>query len=682
LSEETVKKLLKDIGLTDKETEVYIFLAKHGALKGSEIANRTKKHKAQIYSILKNLQSKGLVESTLEFPARFAAVPFETVINLNIKAKHEEAAFIENAKQEILNYWKSLGQPDLGSSLEKFVVIEGNNKIYNKVSKMIAETKNVFSANLTVSSLLNAYRFDLFDATPTPLKGSKTQFRFIIEFSENDLNAVKTVLSNNPPAEFDFKGRTPELGARLSPRIIIRDDEELLLFVTPKTDSPINSQDETCLWTNCKALVQSFMNVFKDMWQSATNIGEKITEIEAGKISPKAFNIGEPEKAKKVYDEAIQSAKDEVITIISIKRLASTQFRTMAKEWVNKGITVKILVPLRNASVKVPPHQIPEVCEIRYMLTDHMETLLIDAKQLIQFTKSSTYENGMPSFENMIFVTDYEHLKKTKKTLDEIWEKAYVFSKPTFHSIENLPMSPVALPDKTRWVEYGKLMSRTKDRLDCVTEKEVLAKIINARRIRVKTWNDPIIFYGSNALAIIHPPEVLGLPDLMLNINHNNKNSSWGAEDLLIVSLLLESAKGPAYVPVAVVTDNPRGLTLRKQVWKGTPVAQNFIVVKKDEFQIQVQGNTLFAVWTIPIQLFPAKYVLPPASILFEGYGKLVSGVTQTVMPSGRKVTKEYNGLEAFVTFYHPDSKYIGPGTDGLFARDDITTSIPISAIT
>ena len=68
--------------------------------------------------------------------------------------------------------------------------------------------------------------------------------------------------------------------------------------------------------------------------------------------------------------------------------------------------------------------------------------------------------------------------------------------------------------------------------------------------------------------------------------------------------------------------------------------------------------------------------MLPPASVLFEGYGKIVSGVTKTTVPSGRKVTTEYNGLEAFVTFFHPSSKYSGPGTDGLLARDAITTSI------
>ena len=87
MSEETIRKVLKTFGLTEKETDVYIFLAKHGVLKGGEISKQTKTQKALIYRILKSLQTKGLVESTLEFPARFTAVPFENVIDLNIKAQ-------------------------------------------------------------------------------------------------------------------------------------------------------------------------------------------------------------------------------------------------------------------------------------------------------------------------------------------------------------------------------------------------------------------------------------------------------------------------------------------------------------------------------------------------------------------------------------------------------------------
>jgi sugar-specific transcriptional regulator TrmB len=95
LSSISIKKVLTDYGLTDKEADIYIFLAKHGVLKGGEIVTRMKTHRALVYRILKSLQTKGLVETTLESPARFSAVPFETFLDLNIKAKRDEAALIE-----------------------------------------------------------------------------------------------------------------------------------------------------------------------------------------------------------------------------------------------------------------------------------------------------------------------------------------------------------------------------------------------------------------------------------------------------------------------------------------------------------------------------------------------------------------------------------------------------------
>ena len=104
LGEETIKKILKNLELTDKEAEVYIFLSKHGVLKCHEIAKGMKRHKAQIYRILKILQSKGLLEATLETPTRFSAVPFESVLDLSIKAKRDEAAQMEKTRQEILSY--------------------------------------------------------------------------------------------------------------------------------------------------------------------------------------------------------------------------------------------------------------------------------------------------------------------------------------------------------------------------------------------------------------------------------------------------------------------------------------------------------------------------------------------------------------------------------------------------
>ncbi len=175
MSEETIRKTLRNFGLTEKETEVYIFLAKRGVLKGGEISKQTKTQKALIYRALKSLQAKGLVESTLEFPARFTAVPFENVIDLNIQAKQEEVAQIAAQKRELLNYWQNIKKTEPELPLEKFTVIEGNRKIYLKLSQMIRETRNQLSTVTTVQGLVRADQFGLFDVGSVhPLKSKIT----------------------------------------------------------------------------------------------------------------------------------------------------------------------------------------------------------------------------------------------------------------------------------------------------------------------------------------------------------------------------------------------------------------------------------------------------------------------------------------------------------------------------
>ena len=65
MTEDKITPLLRGFGLTEKESEVYVFLAKSGVQKAGEVSKRLRMHKAQVYRILEVLQSKGLVESTL-----------------------------------------------------------------------------------------------------------------------------------------------------------------------------------------------------------------------------------------------------------------------------------------------------------------------------------------------------------------------------------------------------------------------------------------------------------------------------------------------------------------------------------------------------------------------------------------------------------------------------------------
>lgn len=679
LGEETIKKVLQNSGLTEKEAEAYIFLAKHDALKGGEIARLMKKDKAQVFRILKSLQTKGLVEPTLEFPIRFTAVSFETVIESSIKAKREEVAFIESAKKDLLTYLKDRRQAELEPSLEKFVVIEGNNKIYSKISQMIRETKSCFSVVATVQGLARADQFGILaDAFNHPLK-TQIQFRFLTELSGQNLTGMKTALGKVPKAGFNFKVRNPDLGLRLFPRMVIKDDKEILFFITPRMDK--KEKNDVCLWTNCESLVKAFTAVFEDLWRNSTDIEKKIVEIETGKLTPEICIIKDAEAAHKKYIETLREAEKEIVMMTSPEGLIrSWKNISLLKERTKKGVSTRIMAPIITENLPAA-QELSKHCAVRHVPISYIGTTIIDGKHLFQFKTPDPEEPGaMAYFENTFYTNDVEYVEKTKNMLNDIWKTASIPQAITLQSIIGNPAPSIAAhPEKTRYTEYRKMPGWIEEtEQSTLTEKDILNKIINAKRIpATDPAKDIDIMYGSTGMAVIHPPANFNLPDMIIIVRHIDKQSSLGAEDMLSVNLWLETPKGHAYVPVANAGDNPSAVAWRKTCFAGTPAGPNCHLLKKDEIQVRLHGNTLFAGWTVPIRLFPTPYVLPPACILFEGYGELKTGMVRTKSPSGRTQTSEFNGFDAFVTFFHPASKYSGPGTDGLLRRDVVMTSYP-----
>ena len=683
LSEKTVEKVLEDFGLTKSEVDIYVFLAKHGVLKSREVAKQIRKDNAQVLRVLKSLQGKGLVESTLEAPKRFSAVPLEKVLDAFVKAKREEATLIESTKNELLLYWKSIGKTMPEAPLEKFVVIEGTNKIYSKISEMITETKNQLSTITTVQGLFHADQMGLFDVVSSHPMRSKIQLRFLTELSGQSSNAIDAFLEKASNAGINIRGKNPDLGLRPSPRMVIRDAEEVLLFITPSAQAPRAKQVDTGLWTNCKTLVQTFSGVFEDLWHNATETKQENFEGDTLSSLPKTFTIITAEKLGEKYESILNSAKKEITLMTSSQDIIHLWKNTkLLREWCEKGVAIKILAPITVENLQAI-QQLSEYCEIRHSPESSLKTTIIDGTHLFQFrnpvlSQETAMEDSKSDYA--FYSDDSELITKTKALLSDVWKNARTPSSVTLESILNPPKPSVDPFHPTRTISPYFKSSILIDEFEqgTITEKDVVSKILNAKRIIAKDpLKDMNILCGSNASAVIHPPEHFNLPDMMIGVWHCDKQSSWGAEDWLAISLWLNTPTGYRYVPVAHVTDNPDVLEFRKGVWAGTPAAQNCQLVSKDQFQVQVHGNNLFAGWTISIPLFPPPYVLPPSCILFEGYGELKTTVTRMRTPLGRTTVTEANRFNAFVTFFHPASKYSGPGTDGIFDRDAFFTAYP-----
>jgi len=640
MRKETIIIALKNFGLTNKEVEVYILLAKKGPLKGTEIAKQIKRNRGQVYRILKNLQKKGFVEVTLEYPKRFVAVTFKKVLEIFAKSKRDELARIENSTKDLINDWERISKTHVEAPLEKFAVIEDNKKIYRKIAQMIEQTKNDFLAILSISDFVRAEQFGVFESAKSK---PDLEFRVLTNLTKQNLKAFKLLRTVLKP-EINVKARNPELGLSLFPRMIIKDNQEILVFVSSNKQSSKKKRD-VCIHTNCESLVKAFTCVFDDLWRNSTNIEDKIIEIETGKPARKTLIIADEEVAKEKYSQIIGDAEKEIILMTSEKDLTKLiENKLPFKELAKRGIIIKIMAPITIENME-PAKLLLEYCEVRHIASTYLGTTIIDGKHMFQFKASlsnNTELGNLFSYKNAFYTNDLAYVKKMKDMLENIWRTAFQSSK--------------VLNQQNR--KFGVTIKTNLD-----TNRD-LRKLPERLLSAAQTHGN--ITGGIGGEIIVEPPSRLNMPTLrILPLRFEHAHSKKGV-NLLRIDLWLKTAQDEEFVPVAIVTDaGPKVIERSKMQFAGTPAGDNHISAKPQMLQVWNKGKSLFAGWTIPIPLLGSKYVLDPACIMFEAFGDEIHSTISYQLPSGYFMGIEFDGFQAFTTYIGPSWKYSGPGIYG-----------------
>jgi sugar-specific transcriptional regulator TrmB len=116
LSKERVIKALKGLGLSSVDVQVYIYLARTGPQKMTEIALALNLPQRKVDRSLKELQTISIVKASIEYPLEFMAVPFEEVIDLFIEVKREQAKTMQESREELLSSWKKTIKKEIGEN--------------------------------------------------------------------------------------------------------------------------------------------------------------------------------------------------------------------------------------------------------------------------------------------------------------------------------------------------------------------------------------------------------------------------------------------------------------------------------------------------------------------------------------------------------------------------------------
>jgi sugar-specific transcriptional regulator TrmB len=291
LSEETIFNVLRIFKLTENESEVYVFLARNGAgaQRAYDISRSLSINKVQVYRVLKTLESRGMVDLTLEKPARYTAVPFENLIELLIKTKRDDVSFLEENKNALLTQWRSANLQKSTRPVEKFAVIEGRKNIYSRVLQMVKKRKQELLVVTTNHGIIHAEHaglikagLDKAESLQTVEKGGMmpVSAKILTQISKENINIIRQVGKRLSEKHLNMELRDINSSLKLFPHFYIIDEEEAFFFITPKEDSSLASRYETGLWTNSEAFVCTLKAFFEDLWRDAKDINEKICEIE------------------------------------------------------------------------------------------------------------------------------------------------------------------------------------------------------------------------------------------------------------------------------------------------------------------------------------------------------------------------------------------------------------------
>jgi len=267
-SVEIIEKTLSKLGLSKNEVRVYLYLARYGERKASEISEALCLHRTETYRILRDLEKRGIVSSVFEKPLKFIATPFEKALDLLIEAKKLKIKLLERKKKGLVSIWLSLPQPSITPERkEVFQILEGQEQIDLKTTEILENAKNEILVFASDADLARLYYSGILDK---------------LEKCNRKNIDVKLLTNDSPKSRFFVEKTKVNIKYSSSqicdlPSFIITDQAQLLLSIMRNNgDSKEHLNTKrgriTALATNYEAFIKVLGTLFDSLWEADDSI--------------------------------------------------------------------------------------------------------------------------------------------------------------------------------------------------------------------------------------------------------------------------------------------------------------------------------------------------------------------------------------------------------------------------
>jgi len=421
LDQESALKALVELGLSPIDAKVYLLLTKRGPKKGKELLEVLKINRQQLYRSLKSLQSKGIVSSTLERPARFSSIPTKQVLDMIIRNKIDEASKLRQQRREILSVLQSAEIGEYSDASARFTVVEDEKFIFAKIRQMVEDAKNEILVSASGLSIIQAKRADMLKT----LTRLDIPFKILTNVSSTNLSTIEEVVKKIGYSE-KYQGRHIDLEENLFPKFVICDEDEMIFLIT-KEEMPSSHKNDTGLWTNSKPLINAFKTFFDGLWREALDMGRRINELNTGETPPETILIRDASKAYQKYLTLINSAQKEVILMATAKDLARLlRLKEILDGWLKRRVLVRVMAPITKENEEIA-RKLSKYCEVRHVQLNYQRAVIVDGKHLLHIKAPPPGKDALaPSmyFENSFYTNDPEYVQGRRELIEDIWNNS------------------------------------------------------------------------------------------------------------------------------------------------------------------------------------------------------------------------------------------------------------------
>jgi sugar-specific transcriptional regulator TrmB/CBS domain-containing protein len=492
LDEKKLYEILSELGLSKRKADIYLFLSRKGLQKAQSIAAYLGIDRAQTYRLLRSLKQKGMVEETIESPTRHIAIPIENLIEAHLKDRKSEIARLEDEKANILDYFKSFSKKETESPMAKFQIITGRNGIYTKISQMVNESKKEVSCLTTSLGLIQEDTLGILDIFIESAQEKKdVQFKMLANISHDNLNTIKSIVKRLPANNANIEWRHTIVSSRYYPRFVIKDDKEILLYVTTKDKQITSAKEDNGLWVASKMFVSTLKASFTEIWRNAVKVNDRIKELETGTPIEETTVIKEPADTQRKIKKVLDATKNEIILISSSIGINKLLDNDLFREYSNKKIKFRIMAPIDLDNLGAA-QELSKRYEIKHVSISYLTMMIADNKHLFIFKAPPLEEKITSPFylRNTFYTNDEKYVERANELLNDIWKRGTNLSE--IGSAASMGTSIVEVPDSNTILEVVEVMlknnvrsvlvSRNKNIVGIIDQRDILDQILKAKK--------------------------------------------------------------------------------------------------------------------------------------------------------------------------------------------------------